>query len=185
MKFLLFSLMSLLSVKIVAQVSPFTLTDVVNGKPVSLSDYNNSKGLVIIFISNTCPFDQYYESRIKALSDVGLPVLLVNADQSQAENEQAMKASAIAAGWPFPYLADKQQALAQNLGATKTPEAFLLRRDGENFTIVYSGVIDDNPQVATDVGNAYLNDAVEALLAGRPIKTAQTRPIGCSLRTGR
>lgn len=185
MKFFLLSMILFLSANLRAQVSSFTLTNVVNGKSVSLSDYNNSKGIVIIFVSNTCPFDQYYESRINALSDTGLPVLLVNADQSQAENEQTMKAKATGAGWPFPYLADKQQVLAESLGATKTPEAFLLKRDGKNFTTVYSGVIDDNPQVATDVGNAYLSDAIEAMLAGRSIETSQTRPVGCSLRTGR
>jgi hypothetical protein len=85
-------------------------------------------------------------------------------------------------GLSAPYLADKEQTLMQQFGATKNPQAFLLKNDGGKFTVVYKGAIDDNAQVEADVRHAYLKDAVDILLTNQKIETTEVRPVGCTIR---
>ena len=82
MKNLLIAFFLILSLTVSGQVSDFTLSNVMNGKTVSLAQYKNSKGVVVIFIGNNCPYDQYYINRIKSLINEynsKTPVLLINA----------------------------------------------------------------------------------------------------------
>ena len=166
------------------QLNSFTLTDVVSGRTVSLSDYANGRGLVIIFISNDCPYDTYYVHRIKSLAEAfpDLPFLLVNGQSSQNKDEVAMKRAALRTGWGLPYLADRSKQLAQNIRPTKSPEAILFRNDQGKFTIVYRGAIDDNPQVETDVNTPYLQNAIDQLIASKTVHPSNSRPVGCSIR---
>ena len=85
-------------------------------------------------------------------------------------------------GLTIPYLSDKDQTLMQRLGATKTPSAYLLKNNGGNFSVVYKGAIDDNPQVPGDVRRAYLKDAIDIMLANQKIETVEVRPVGCTIR---
>jgi len=82
----------------------------------------------------------------------------------------------------MPYLADKDQLLMQRLGATKSPQVFLLKNNGGKFSKVYSGAIDDNPQVQAGVRHAYLKDAIDIMLTNQKIETPEVRPVGCSIR---
>ena len=70
----------------------------------------------------------------------------------------------------------------QRLGATKTPQVFLLKNNGGNFSLVYSGAIDDNPQVQGDVHKSYLKDAIDIMLTNQKIETPEVRPVGCTIR---
>jgi hypothetical protein len=92
----------------------------------------------------------------------------------------AKKASTKSLG--VPYLADKDQKLMNALGATKSPQAFLLKNSGGKFHVVYSGAIDDNAQVEADVRHAYLKDAIEIMLSNQNIATKEVRPTGCTIR---
>jgi hypothetical protein len=87
--------------------------------------------------------------------------------------------------YDFPYLADADQQAVQLLGAQKTPEAFLLVKQGSGYRVVYSGAIDDNPQVEQDVDNAYLANAIEALLANNTAGIPSQRPTGCMIKKKR
>ncbi len=78
-----------------------------------------------------------------------------------------------------PYLADKEQKAMENFGARKSPEVFLL---SPQLNIVYSGAIDDNPQVATDTKQNYLKDAIDKFLAGQKIEVANNRVLGCTIK---
>lgn len=161
------------------------LLDTGSGKTVSLSEYQSSPGVVIIFISNTCPYDGYYYSRIAKLTNAyngKVPVLLVNAHRDNDESAESMKAKAQQLSLTVPYLADKEQTLMKELNATKSPEAFVLKNTGGKFTIFYRGAIDDNPQVEADVHTHYLKDAVNALLAGQKYGVPEVRPVGCTIR---
>lgn len=163
----------------------FSLKDVSTGKMVALSDFNKDKGLIVIFSSNDCPYDNYYVERVRSLirENAGaLPVVLVNAHAQQEENESSMKSRLERTPFNVPYLADKEQQLMSGLGATKSPEAFLLRNEKGNFSVVYHGAIDDNPQVATDVDHAWLHDAIRQFVAGQAPAVTETRPVGCSIR---
>ncbi len=163
----------------------FSLTNVVNDHQVSLNTFPSCEGLVFIFTSNVCPYDEHYRDRIKKLAASyrdKVPVVLVNSNSEPAESIPAMKTKSRDYGVEIPYLADKDQELMKQLGATKSPQAFLVKNDNGKFTVVYGGAIDDNAQVEADVRHAYLRDAIESLIAGRPVKTAEIRPAGCTIR---
>lgn len=167
------------------EVKDFKLTNVLNGNPVSLETYPSCAGVVIVFTSNACPYDEYYRGRISKLSrdyQDKVPVLLVNANVDAAESEDAMKKKAQQAGISLPYLADKDQMLMTALGATKSPAAYLLRNEGGKFTVIYKGAIDDNAQVEADVRHNHLKDAVDIMLANQNVQTAEVRPTGCTIR---
>jgi peroxiredoxin len=167
------------------QVQNFTLPNVLNGQNVSLDTYPSCQGIVIIFTSNSCPYDEHYRNRIKKLvTDFQdkVPVLLVNANTEPAESNENMIKKAQQLGIKIPYLADKDQLLMQRLGATKSPQAFLLKNNNGKFTIVYNGAIDDNAQVEADVKHAYLKDAIDIMLANQNVTTAEVRPAGCTIR---
>jgi hypothetical protein len=171
-------LVAILSTAFCQQVEDFKLKNVVNGQEVSLDTYPSCEGLLLIFTSNSCPYDEHYRNRIAKLSTaIGekVPVLLVN---SNTEPIKKAKQS----GWTLPYLADKDQTLMQRLGATKNPHAFLLKNNNGRFQVVYSGAIDDNAQVEADVKHAYLKDAIDIMLANQTITTSEVRPAGCTIR---
>lgn len=167
------------------EVPNFTLTNVLNGQTISLDTYPSCSGMLIIFTSNACPYDEHYRARIASLSNTyqnNVPLLLVNPLTEENESAENMAKKAKALGIGIPYLADKDQKLMQALGATKTPHAFLLKNSGGKFTVVYKGAIDDNAQVAADVRHAYLKDAIEIMLSNQTIATPEVRPVGCTIR---
>lgn len=163
----------------------FKLANVVNDQTVSPETFPSCSGLIIIFTSNACPYDEYYRSRVAKLSSTyqdRVPVLLVNAHADAPEAKEEMKKKAKALNLSLPYLADKDQTLMTALDAKKSPEAFLLKNEGGKFTVVYRGAIDDNAQVESDVRHSYLRDAVDIMLANQKIATAEVRPVGCNLK---
>lgn len=174
------------SVHIHAQtVSDFSLTNVVTGKPVTLDTYPSCSGIAIIFTSNTCAFDEYYRGRIARLAlDYAdrVPVLLVNSGIEAPESNDNMAKKAAQLNLKVPYLSDKDQVLMKQLGATRTPQVFLLKNNGGTFSVVYRGAIDDNAQVEADVRHAYLKDAIDILLTNQAIQTPEVRPMGCTIR---
>jgi len=185
MKHYLLLLVLLVTLPAGAQIKNFTLTNVVTGQPISLDTYPACAGLVIVFTTNACPYDEYYRGRIgkltKAYSDK-VPVLLVNSSIEPAESADNMTRKAQQAGFSAPYLADKDQTLMQSLGATKSPQVFLLKNNGGKFTVVYSGAIDDNAQVEADVRHNHLRDAIDIMLTNQRIETTEVRPTGCTIR---
>ncbi|MEJ1238830.1 redoxin domain-containing protein [Chryseolinea sp. T2] len=167
------------------QVSNFSLNNVLNGKPVSLETYPSCSGVAIIFTSNTCAFDEYYRGRIAKLSNEysdRVPVLLVNSGIEPGDSEEAMAKKAAQLNLKVPYLSDKDQTLMKQLGASKTPQVFLLKNSSGVFSVVYKGALDDNAQVEADVRHAYLKDAIDILLTNQSIQTPEVRPMGCSIK---
>lgn len=168
-----------------AQFSNISLTDAVTGKNVSLDSYSSGAGVVVIFTSNACPFDEHYRTRINKLAkefDGKVSVVLVNSHVEPNESLEAMSKKAQQAGITTPYLADKDQTLMQSLKATKSPQSFLLKNTNGKLSVVYSGAIDDNAQVESDVRSSYLRDAITATLNNQPIQAAEVRPSGCSIK---
>lgn len=166
-------------------VENFTLTDAVTKEGVSLTDFNDKNGVVIIFTSNVCPYSVYYEGRVTQLmadySSKGIQFLLVNSHLEDKESIDEMANKISTWGLGAPYLADKEQKLLRQFGARKSPEVFLLKKDGNGFSVFYKGAIDNNPQVASDVKQPYLKTNIESLLNGGS-SSRGSRPIGCSVR---
>ncbi|MCB0383562.1 MAG: thioredoxin family protein [Psychroserpens sp.] len=161
----------------------------IDGNMVSLSDFKSAKGFIVIFTCNTCPYAVAYEDRIEALNkkyaDLGYPVVAImpnNTDIKPGDNMEAMQARARAKGFTFPYLMDEGQKIYPQYGATKTPHVYILQKTNKGNIVKYIGAIDDNYQDASAVHTKYVEDAVDALLSGKPIKETQTRAIGCSIK---
>ena len=161
----------------------------VGGTEVSLGDYNNANGAIVVFTCNTCPYAKAYESRIidlhKKYADKGYPVIAINPNNPEVQpgdSFKAMKERAESKGYPFPYLLDVNQEVYPKFGATRTPHVFLLENTGESFVVRYIGTIDDNYGDARAVKTRYVEEAVDALLAGKPVPEENTKAIGCSIK---
>ena len=169
-------------------VSDFELKNV-DGKMISLSDYNEAKGFIITFTCNTCPFAVAYEDRIIALdkkyASKGYPVIAINPNNplvQPGDSFKAMQQRAKEKGFTFPYLVDEGQKVYPKYGATKTPHMYILQKTKKGNVVKYIGAIDDNHQDASAVKTKYVENAVDALLKGEEIKQTETKAIGCSIK---
>ena len=169
-------------------VSDFKLKNV-DGRMVSLMDYKKSKGVLVIFDCNTCPYSRKYNDRIIALNDkyasLGFPVITINPndpEQSEGDSFDEMVALAKEKKYKFPYLVDESQEVARTFGATNTPHAFVLKNEGNSFKVAYIGAIDDNAKDASAVSKKYVEEAVDALIANKPVPFSKTKAIGCGIK---
>lgn len=169
-------------------VSDFELKNV-DGKMISLSDYNEAKGFIITFTCNTCPFAVAYEDRIIALdkkyASKGYPVIAINPNNplvQPGDSFKAMQQRAKEKGFTFPYLLDEGQKVYPKYGATKTPHMYILQKTKNGNVVKYIGAIDDNHKDASAVKTKYVENAVDALLKGEEIKQTETKAIGCSIK---
>lgn len=161
----------------------------IDGKWVSLGDYKDAKGFIVIFTCNHCPYAKAYEDRIVALdkkyAPEGFPVIAINPNDATAypdDSYENMQKRAKEKGFTFPYLYDEQQTVYPQYGATRTPHIFILAKAGDEMTVEYIGAIDDNYEDASKVTNKYVENAVDALLAGNKPEVTSTKAIGCSIK---
>ena len=185
-------LMGLLSSPVLlaqGKIDNFTANDVTKNQPFSLSEYAGEKCIIIIFTSNYCPYAKLYEQRLikmtKTFSEEGVKFIFINSNKTDDyidDNVDQMTKKAIEKKFTFPYLADKDQAIATKIGAIKNPSAFVLVPMQGNFIIKYKGAIDNNPQVEEDATEHYLKDAIEAVLNHKNINIAEKKPTGCVIR---
>ena len=166
----------------------FKLKDV-HGKMVSLSDYNDAKGFVVIFTCNTCPFAVASEERIIALDkkykEKGYPVIAINPNDPEVQPDdtfELMQAKAKDQGFTFPYLYDSSNSVYASYGATKTPHVYLLKKEDKGNVVKYIGAIDDNVRNGDAVKDKFLANAIDELLEGKEISVKETRAIGCSVK---
>ncbi|MHC1702474.1 MAG: thioredoxin family protein [Tenuifilaceae bacterium] len=182
------SILSAQGYKIGDKAADFKLKNV-DGKMVSLSDYKSAKGFVVIFSCNHCPYVKAYEDRIidihKKYSSKGYPVIAINSNDPVAQPEDSfdkMVTRAKEKSFPFAYLFDEGQKVYPLYGAAKTPHVFLLNKKGNDLVVEYIGAIDDNYKDASQVKDKYLENALDALLAGTEPKVRETKAIGCSIK---
>jgi peroxiredoxin len=171
------------------EATGFTLKNV-DGKNVSLSDYKDQSGVILVFTCNPCPFAKAYEQRIIELhntfADMGFPVVAINpndVDMSPDDTMEQMKVRAREQDYPFVYLKDETQEVYKSYGATKTPHIYLLRKSGDKFKVAYVGAIDDNAMEEASVSSKYVESAIAALLSGSKPDPSTTRAIGCTIKT--
>ena len=177
--------------------SPAPLTDHkmqdITGKQFALNDIKGSKGLLVIFSCNGCPFvvgsegSEGWEGRyegIRALADKnGIGMALINSNEAKrdkGDDMASMQERAKMHGfYQCKYLLDVNSKLANAFYARTTPHVYLFDAD---LKLVYKGAIDDNVDDAKAVKEHYLNDAIEQLSSGKKIKTPETKPVGCSIK---
>jgi peroxiredoxin len=166
------------------------MTDVkmmnVDGKNVTLAAAKGTRGTLVVFTCNHCPWAQAWTDRIVALgneySKKGIGVVAVNSNDPNAYEEDSYDAMVVRAkerGMKFPYVVDATSDLARAFGASHTPEAFLFDKNGK---LVYHGAVDDNAREPEKVTARWLHDALEATVAGKPVAVATTKSMGCGIK---
>ena len=199
MKFALFalSILTLSTANSPTKVDGYKIGDIatdfslpnVDGDMVSLGDFKDVKGFIVIFTCNTCPYSVAYEDRIIALDkkykSKGYPVIAINPnDPAAIEGDELadMKVRAVEKGFTFPYLQDVGQQVYPQYGATKTPHVFVLQKEDEKNIVRYIGAIDDSSRNPKNVTKRFVEQSVNDLLAGKTLTITRTKAIGCSIK---
>ena len=165
----------------------FSLPDTVSGATVSLSDYSDKAGLLVMFICNHCPYVKHVREELARLgndyagTDIGIVAISSNdVDEYPDDSPEAMKAEAEEFGYVFPYLYDESQAVAASYSAMCTPDFFLFGADQE---LVYRGRLDESrPDSGIPVTGTDLRAAIEAVLGGTGVSDEQWPSMGCSIK---
>jgi peroxiredoxin len=164
----------------------FALPDT-DGSTVSLAELPEAPALLVMFLSNHCPYVKHLRGAIAALARDYAPrgvvmVGIMSNDVSRypADAPERMREERAAAGWTFPYLYDELQEVARAYRAACTPDVFLFDRDRR---LVYRGQLDSSrpgnglAPTAEDV-----RFALDAVLEGRPVSGDQRPSIGCNIK---
>lgn len=158
----------------------------VDGKMVSMADYPEAKGFVIVFTCNHCPYSVMYEDRLialdKKIQPMGYQMIAINPNDPVVYEEDSYENMIIRAkekGFTFPYLFDDGQKVFPQFGATRTPHIYFLDADKK---VSYIGAIDDSARDESVIEERYLENAIMAHSMGKKIEPATTKAIGCSIK---
>lgn len=165
---------------------PFSLPDTA-GTAVCLDDFSEAIGLLVVFMCNHCPYVKHIQHELAALGreymPKGIAMVGINANDAATYPEdrfERMGEEAVRVGYTFPYLYDATQEVAKAYRAACTPDIFLFDRDRR---LVYRGQLDDSrPGKEVPVTGRDLREALDALLAGRPLSGEQRPSMGCNIK---
>jgi len=161
-----------------------------SGIPAAVGDQDTSLSLsdikepvvVLVFLGNHCPVVVAYEDRLQEFTndykDKGVKVVGVSVNDNDSDRLPEIKKWIKEKKANYVYGYDETQAIGRAYGATNTPQFFVLDKDR---TIRYTGAMDDNMK-ESGVKKTYLRDAVDALLAGKPVAEEETQPKGCGVQ---
>lgn len=156
----------------------FKLSDV-NGREQSFNDLKGKNGAVLVFLSTQCPVVRGYNERISKLADAykakGINVVGINSNST--ESLETVKKHA-AEHYKFPVLIDKNNVLADKIGANVTPETFYFNTKN---VLMYRGAI-DNDRSGKNVTDDYLRIALDESLSGKTVAKTSANAFGCSIR---
>jgi len=158
----------------------------IDGRELSIAEVAGSKGTLVIFTCNHCPWAKAWETRIAELGNTyrqrGIGVIAINANDPSTNAEDSfdkMVTRAKERDFQFPYVVDNGSKVARAFGAERTPEAYLFDANG---VLVYHGTIDDNADDANAVKQHYLRDALEAVVSGQAVALKETKALGCGIK---
>ena len=160
---------------------PFTLTDL-DGSVFSLDQAVRShKAVVVMFIATQCPYSNAYNDRMRdmAASYGKQGILFLGINSNKTEPAEETRAHARKHGFAFAVAKDPENTVADLYGAKHTPEIFVVDPRG---VLRYHGRIDENYEDASKVSSPDLKNALDALLAGKPVATSETKAFGCSIK---
>jgi peroxiredoxin len=168
------------------KINNFSLQNV-DGKSISLSDFTEAKGLMVVFTCNHCPFAKLYSKRLndlnKKYTPLGVPLIAINSMDTLVYDEESfelMQMKAKSDSLNFPYLRDALQIVGRNFGANHTPQAYVIWKEGTSWIVKYSGAIDDDGS-HPEKANSYMANATDELLRGSPVSNPETRSFGCRI----
>ncbi len=170
------------------EVRDFSLKST-NNNMISLNGYKNARGFIVVFTCNHCPFAKLYQERMNAMnkeySAKGIYLLAISSNDAIAvpeDNFEEMTKRAREQHYNFPYLFDETQEVARAFGAVKTPHAFVIFKENGKWIVKYSGSVDDNGAEPEKVKNAFVKNAVDALLRNEPVPVTSTKSVGCAIK---
>ena len=168
------------------RIESFALEDYLGGKH-SLEDWSDSNAVVVVFLGTQCPVAKHYGSRLAELDTEykAKGVKLIGIDSNQQDTLTEIAHYAREHKIEFPLLKDPANKVADQFGAVRTPEAFVLDADR---VVRYWGRIDDQFGVGyarPKAGERYLAAALDELLADKPITTAMVESVGCHIGRAR
>lgn len=171
-----------------SKAHPFSLPGV-DGKTYSLDSFKKSKGLLIVFMCNHCPYVIAVQERLneiaKDYASQGIAVIGINSNDplyKDADSFENMKKTSEEWGLEFPYVFDETQAVARAYDAVCTPDPYLYQRMGNEFVLYYRGRIDDNWKEESKVKEQSLRLAIDGLLFGKKPMSNQIPSMGCSIK---
>lgn len=131
--------------------------------------------VVVLFLSTVCPYSKYYADHLQELeAHFGKKgVLFIGVNSNRTETAEEVVAYARRRDHAFPMVKDAGSAIADVFGARVTPEAFLVDAEGR---LRYKG------RIRSKIGSTDLKDALEAMLARRPIRTPVAKAFGCAIQ---
>jgi peroxiredoxin len=160
-------------------VEDFKLPDA-DGQERTLASLRGKNGTVLIFIAVQCPVSNAYNERMEKLYEDykarGVAVVGINANTTDSAAD--VKAHAKEKNLNFVILKDKDDKIADRLGAGHTPEVFFLDATGK---LVYHGAIDNSTNPVM-VNTNHLRNAIDATLDGKPVERADVKAFGCSIK---
>jgi peroxiredoxin len=165
----------------------FNLKDTTNDCHKRLNQLKGSKGTVIMFICNHCPFVVHVNETLVAIANTytnkGIGFIAISSNDAIAYPQDApdkMKAHALNEGYPFPYLYDVSQEVAKAYNAACTPDLYVFNGD---LKLVYRGQLDNSrPGNGIPVTGNDLRNALDCLLEGKTNNTIQKPSIGCNIK---
>ena len=161
------------------KISNFTLEDY-NGVKHSLTDYTSSKAIVLMFIATQCPVSNSYNGRMEDLqkdyAKMGVEFIGINSNKQESVEEVMNHAKEH--GFTFTILKDYNNKIADQLGASVTPEIYVLN---SKLELLYHGRIDDSSREA-NVSSKDLRAALDQILAGKSVGVKETKAFGCSIK---
>jgi peroxiredoxin len=165
----------------------FSLPDVVSDKIISLTDFQDYKGLVIMFISRHCPFVKHIKTELANLGNdyknQNLAIIAISSNDIinyPDDSPENLKLMAKEEGFNFPICYDETQEIAKNYQAACTPDFYLFDHD---LKLVYRGQLDDSrPSLNIPVNGKNLRTAIDALLTNQPIDIEQKPSVGCNIK---
>jgi peroxiredoxin len=165
----------------------FELPDAVSGITMSLADLQSDTASVIMFICNHCPFVKHVQGGLVQLANDYLPkgvsFIAISSNDVEAypdDSPEQMKAVAEQFGYPFPFLFDESQEVAQAYEATCTPDFFIYDGDSK---LVYRGQMDDSrPSNDIPVTGKDIRISLDNMLSGKPVDPNQRPSVGCNIK---
>lgn len=169
-------------------VDNFKLKSATSNQWVSLTDYKEAKGFIVVFISNKCPMAKFYSKRLNQMDAkykrLGVPVLAINSMDTLVYAEESfklMQKKVKKEQLNFPYLQDKKQKIAKEFKATHTPQAFVIWKNKGKYEVKYEGAIDDNAGEPEKAKHHFLTEAVDELLNNKEVTTPKSESFGCRI----
>lgn len=165
----------------------FDLPDVISGDNVSIHEYDNAEGLLVIFMCNHCPYVKHIKEALvdfaNDYSEDQLAIVAISSNDVEKypdDSPEKMAEEAEMFGYPFPYLFDESQEVAKAYRAACTPDFFLF---DENRKLAYRGQFDDSrPGNDKPVTGYDLRKAVDKMLEGGAKIEDQIPSMGCNIK---